>query len=333
MEKEQAQNAEIGKKLRDQFNSGLPKSEKRNVRFPSSTSLRVKESTDGHFEIFMTTDAISANMQENKAAFEAWALILRVHLNATKVSLIWDKGVSDVHTKRFELRARVFEKVFSGWFSAQETEPFPRDGSKLVLNLPSDHEARAQAREEVITDPKSEADYEKVLVQSEDLKRFIGLEKLDRQLPVGVFANAVKGSTRHFSGGKSAVDLVGLDASSNLHLFELKRPDNNTVGAFSELLFYASVFSCTHDTARTRIEYNGVVADHCVNPSQIKAADKIYAHILSFDLHPLLNCAKIFDLINSAVANGLLSSQPVRFGYIRIENADGALSFHHGFAQ
>jgi hypothetical protein len=330
MDETEAENEKIGLELKEKFNFSPLSDEKRNIRLPSKDNFRVKRSKEGHFEIFMTKDAIKANMQENKAAFEAWALFLRVYLGAIKVSLAWknwEKDASNDHTRRFELRVFVYKKLFSEWFSAGEISPFPSDGTKLLLNLPSDHKARAKAKEEVITNPESEADYEKVLAQSEDFKRFAGLQKLDRQLPVGVFKDEVKASSRHFSGGKSAVDLVGLDSSKNLHLFELKRPDNNKVGAISELLFYASVFSCTHSTAQRRIKYDGVPHDEYVNPAEVKSADKIFAHILGFELHPLLNCPAVFDLLNAAAASGLLSKQPVSFSFMRMIKTDSALSF------
>ena len=47
-------------------------------------------------------------------------------------------------------------------------------------------------------------------------------------------------NTRIFTGGASAIDIVGL-SNGKLSVFELKRPTNIMIGALSELLFYASV--------------------------------------------------------------------------------------------
>jgi len=67
------------------------------------------------------------------------------------------------------------------------------------------------------------------------------LKLLDRQFPVGVFDGIPTKASAIFTGGKSAIDLVGIGHDSSFWLFELKAEKNIKVGALSELFFYSMV--------------------------------------------------------------------------------------------
>src|SRR5258708_3192780 len=92
-------------------------------------------------------------------------------------------------------------------------------------------------------DQGSKSDTEKSLLRSDSFKMYFQLakEKVGRQLPVGLFRGHVAKENRIFTGGKSAIDLVGVGANGTLSIFEHKTGDNIPVGILSELFFYTSV--------------------------------------------------------------------------------------------
>jgi len=80
----------------------------------------------------------------------------------------------------------------------------------------------------------------------------LGLVRLDRQMPVGVFDGPPSRARAIFTGGKSAIDLVGLGADDALWLLELKTSRNIRVGALSKLFFYPMVLN---DACQGRIGF------------------------------------------------------------------------------
>ena len=86
----------------------------------------------------------------------------------------------------------------------------------------------------------SESDLEKGLEISDAFRERFNLDKVMRQWPVGLFDGRVTKGGHIFTGGKSAIDLIGIRGDT-LVLFELKKAGNRKAGAVSELLFYANV--------------------------------------------------------------------------------------------
>ncbi len=85
---------------------------------------------------------------------------------------------------------------------------------QLILNVASDRLPPGQPR-------SAKPSLELRLLSSEASRAHFGLEKVDRQLPVGLFNNTIAHSNRIFTGGKSAIDLVGVGGGA-FWIFELK---------------------------------------------------------------------------------------------------------------
>jgi Holliday junction resolvase-like predicted endonuclease len=136
-----------------------------------------------------------------------------------------------------------------------------------------------------------------------------------RQWPVGLFDGRVSHSSRIFSGGKSAIDLIGIRGKT-LVLIELKKEGNNKVGAISELLFYSSVM---RDLLRGKFRFEDRSSDEdCpLTRDDIANCSEIAAVLLAPSIHPLLSDPKIAAKLNLAAAHRW-SDLPIRFEVVEI---------------
>jgi hypothetical protein len=68
------------------------------------------------------------------------------------------------------------------------------------------------------------------LLSSEPFRAHFGLKDglVDRQFPTGLFAGEVRQRNRIFTGGKSAIDLVGVGHDDRFFVFELDLPPENS---------------------------------------------------------------------------------------------------------
>jgi hypothetical protein len=156
----------------------------------------------------------------------------------------------------------------------------------------------------------SEADLEKALECSQSFVRKFALNKVMRQWPVGLFEGQVARGNEIFTGGKSAIDLIGV-SNKSLVLFELKTHLNRNVGAISELLFYASVM---RDAIRGDLQFeqqpppkNCVIAR-----DDILGCANIRAVLIAQRMHPLIQNPIIFQALNAAFAR-YWQNNPVTF--------------------
>jgi hypothetical protein len=138
----------------------------------------------------------------------------------------------------------------------------------------------------------------------------LGLVLLDRQTPVGVFDGPPTRAGAIFTGGKSAIDLVGIGNDGALWLLELKTADNIKVGALSELFFYSMVLQ---DARTGKISFhNGEPSSRTtVMPRHIVGAPRIHARILAEACHPLIG-RHVFALATEATAR---RGWPIDFGH------------------
>lgn len=117
----------------------------RGVRLPSGLRL---DGDERSLRVVLPPDATTANMQSDKAAFEAWCLALHV-AGARRVTLSWtdtlDKGG---HANRFRHRVTRFGALFHDWFEVDASlapavhDPIPprRDQEepvRWILNVES----------------------------------------------------------------------------------------------------------------------------------------------------------------------------------------------------
>ena len=132
----------------------------------------------------------------------------------------------------------------------------------------------------------------------------------DRQMPVGLFDGPPAQGGRIFPGGKSAIDLVGVDHEGALWLFELKTDRNRKVGALSELFFYSMIL---RDARSGRIAFHDRTPGQrsTITPTEITAAPCIHARLLAKGCHPLLSTAVFGALNKAAEARGWV----VNFGF------------------
>jgi hypothetical protein len=293
-------NQDLERQLRDAYRqyakaNGL---DNRNVKLPSK--LRIDRTETGLL-FHVGVDAVTANMQTDAAAFEAWALVLRLWLEKSvpQVVLDWDepKGASNGHYERFLYRVAQFGILFPDWFSVadpRKAENRQTATRKLVLNVAS---ARANATSSRTT--SAEYKLEKELVDSGALRDYFRLELVGRQFPVGLFAEEVSAKTRIFTGGKSAIDIVGVGEDGRFFIFELKAGDNFKVGILSELLLYTGLIRQAAQKP-PRIEFAIPKQDSGVGPEHVRNCTGINAVMLVEKPHPLLEHPALLNTLNVA---------------------------------
>jgi hypothetical protein len=167
------------------------------------------------------------------------------------------------------------------------------------------------------------------LVECQNFAASFQLEKLDRQFPVGLFHTKRPASdSRIFTGGKSAIDIVGVGDGA-LSLFELKVRKNNPAGILSELFFYANVMRDAIPGAwvpNARFQF----PDHKSNqrakvyPADVQACKRIEAILLGEDFHPLVGHRYIIESLNNAAKrfwNESPLAVPVLFRAVRLEGS------------
>lgn len=82
---------------------------RRNIRLPSEAGIRVSGNTAAAV-LRLSATAVQANMQDDAAAFEAWALVLMVWCGVRRITLDWDapEQTGNDHYQRFLYRVRHF---------------------------------------------------------------------------------------------------------------------------------------------------------------------------------------------------------------------------------
>ena len=261
---------------------------------------------DGNtFMMTMNRACTSANMQGNKAAFEAWALFARTHGYSRVVLSESDctrtlSAAEKLHYHRFLYRAYRFEKGFD-WFTlsgdlmkkAENFENTELSREDLFVNAPI---IEAATKTE-----SPEAKMERLLVKDEYLDYLnslfrLNLPKYYNQLPVGLFGGCVTSKTAIFPRSHAAIDIWGLDEST-FHFIELKVKKNQNLGILSEVFFYACYI---HDMyCRKRLAQNKDLEYERKYPVKLRGynelinanADNVVAHILTQQKHPRLDAA------------------------------------------
>ncbi len=301
-------------------------------------------------------------MQTDKAAFEGWALALRrwcgvrenldLNGNCRRMSIpagtISASSIASADFKSsFQPGSRCSAKR-ECLRSARAFGPGP-----LILNVPGKRRppdptnASVAEREQVNGERRllhraasgpSETELEKKLYSSTAFAERFKLDRVDRQRPVGLFSEKVANDHRVFTGGASAIDLVGIH-DRTIYIFELKKRDNISIGAISELLFYANVI---RDAAGSGAPFQFREAKSApgttVGSSDIVNCKRIEAVLLheisvlpNYDVHPLLD-KTLFDTINEAATQksyALLGRVPVKYSCTRFRGTDEDFIFEN----
>lgn len=288
---------------------------RRNILLPGNEFFQLSGDKQT-LRLCLTQDAVTRNMQENVAAFDSWILALKAWGCADQVVLRWQEpqDTANGHYQRFLYRVSRFRDLFSDWFVVDCKDLLHASklnhAKNLLLNMPM-----GIAKD--VPHPSSlEAILEKYLVDSGWLAKRFRLKKIGRQFPVGLFADKVAKDKMIFTGGKSAVDLVGIDPENTLWVFELKAKGNQPLGIVSELIFYTSMmrdlalgtFSCQTDEA---LQFDGRL-----HPNEIVGIKTIRGCLLAPAFHPLLANSKIVDLLNTASNTGAI---PVHYCSVALQ--------------
>ena len=266
----------------------------------------IKYAEDGNtFLMTMSQACTSANMQENKSAFEAWALFARTWGYKRVVLSESDcmrelSAAEKLHYHRFLYRATRFEKGFD-WFTLsselkKKTEDF--DNTKLSRE---DLFVNAPIIEAATETESPEAKMERLLVRDE-YRDFLNnlfclkIPKYYNQLPVGLFGGRITSKTAIFPRSHAAIDIWGLD-DNTFHLIELKVKENQNLGILSEVFFYVCYIYdmyCKKHLARNKdSEYERKYPVKLRGYNELVAADvdSVVALILTQQKHPRLDAA------------------------------------------
>lgn len=197
-------------------------------------SLSIKEKA---LTITVTEEGIVSNMQNDEAAFESWAIVLKSHLPEMVgvVIIDWEKDILHDkpgyhHYNRFIYRLTRFVQTYPWARSGKELPAMP---SILVCNVGT-QEAAGKVAHKDSSEGWLECDYVE--------KHRSEYDTMDHQLPVGIFDRTVSKNTHFTTGHNSAIDIWSI--KDNLFsLFELKIPSNKPLGIISELMFYTNIMN------------------------------------------------------------------------------------------
>jgi hypothetical protein len=231
------------------------------------------------------------------------------------------------HFQRLLYRLKRLIEIFPGRIVADErllklSRVSGSGLSLLYLNQPLNHRSSVEAERDerlrvFLSQPgdHSESDLERALEISPAFRKALTLEKVMRQWPVGLFGERVAHGNRIFTGGKSAIDLIGI-RNDELVLVELKKDGNRKVGAISELFFYSSLMRDALGGV-FKFEERPSKRNCAVSTGDIKRCSSICAVLLAPTMHPLIENPKIISELNSALARHW-PKFPIKFDMVRI---------------
>lgn len=281
------------------------------------------ELNNGKLAIMMTDKGLTSNMQDDCAAFEGWAIMLKFWLKEKIDSIVIVFNPLDIqdlkpaesqHYQRFLYRLNKFITTYK-WAHYKSDYPIDEYSTRgFVLNTPGSISDVPEAAHK-------EAQNERKIVEIKPDYLCI----TDHQLPVGVFEGKVDGTKQIMNSG--AIDLWGIDKDV-LNIYELKIEKNKRVGIITELFFYVNIMN---DLMKHRIHY--VEKDYedirsfkvLYEAYKNKSINKINGIFLTPSLHPLffggydrtyLDQAtvlmKLLDFINDSER---LHSEHIKFAY------------------
>jgi len=265
-------------------------------------------------------------MQTNAAAFEGWAVALLSYAGAQSVRIDWDMDEAadrpSRHYARFMYRIERFATLLGDRVILADRDRAALARKALLARGPVLNVALGADTSHRDSPSGSEAAAEKWFKRPGHPARValmndFGLDALCRQFPVGVFERQANSGREIFTGGKSAIDLIGVGKDKAIWIFELKVGSNIAVGALSELIFYSTLLLDTHGEA---FGFSGQAGSRAeVNESHVHEASRIHACILADRTHPLLG-EQAFSLLNEAAA---LRGWPIDFQYVPLEKYRG----------
>lgn len=253
------------------------------VKLPSGMEFSIAA---GVLTIGMTAKGLAANMQQDNACFESWALCLKRWLSGDieRVEIRWDAPQLAETPRYRQFLYRVFKFVSNyDWVSCAPGVLLPFDYTNKVVNYPLSVVGKAK---------KEEAKLERKYIAKHENE----FEVMASQLPVCLFDRKVGKETRVTSGG--FLDIWAI-RDNDLYIYELKKEDNIRTGILSELSYYTHILK---DIIDGKINYAGT--------SSYRSFDKLYEAVmgkrlktvrgvlLTDNLHPLIDSG-VLELMNT----------------------------------
>lgn len=291
----------------------------RNVKLPKS--LNLTEIGNKIIINYKVKDVIN-NMQTDVVCFEAWSLLFKLLKNC-EIQVDWEeptfeKGAKDGHYQRFLYRVLKFTEQFP-WFTISsenekrvQVQKFLSEGKILINHVSEDRIIPNSTKlEEKLIKEYSEGDLENLLVYndniSKNLMKALNLSKVTSQMPVGIFKETISKVGRVFTGGKSAIDIIGINNNNEASVIELKRGGgkNKKFGIISELFFYSNIIlDLQHNRVMFDQETEGLYTD-------LKATKGVNGVLLAPEFHPCVTNPEFIKLFNK--------DSLVKFSVVKIE--------------
>ena len=216
-----------------------------NADIPSSYGY-IYDKEIKNLTLLVKIKGLKANMQNDEASFDSWAIALKYHLREyiETITIDWERDFSNgedgiLHYNRFVYRLAKFVQTYS-W--AHSAKPIPVIPTTLYCNIGREKAASIDKHS-----PESEGWLECKYVMDHSME----YDVINHQFPVGIFYEKVSRTTHYTTGGKSAIDIWAIK-NDCLSIFELKEPKNKPLGIISELMFYTNILD---DILSHRIMY------------------------------------------------------------------------------
>lgn len=198
------------------------------------------------------------NMQDTRACFEAWCLIIKAKTSNPGLKIELDVGgitnasypggqPANGHLGRFLYRILKFSEQYKQWFELSPAlEKIKKnfknylDTNKFETNAPLNE---AETDLDKLLNKGLEGYVEQLLVdtgrhKTKILKLSSASAIVGRQLPVGLFVGTKAKDHMVFTGGTSAADFWAVDGDT-VKVYELKSR-NPMVGIITEIFFYSN---------------------------------------------------------------------------------------------
>jgi len=325
------------------------------ARLPENVDFLELEKT-GEIELVLKQRSIGLpegekgpfNMQEDGAAFEAWALFIkayggrRVKLSVEKSEDITqnnDEIEKPGHYNRFLYRALKFSEQYGEWFSLSNDLANRVDDYRNKLfgdvmyrnNYPICEATDGNTTENIVESlfaNKYKKELQQIVKNAADLD--INSDKVFRQLPVGLFKNEKSTINMEFTKGHSALDLWAI-ADQDILLFELKT-ENKMVGIITELMFYSNYVNDVFIEKKNNIKPYTIHEiqkregketinrgyDKLVNPND--SFKKIHAFMLTDGTHVLITDKVINEM------NKKKNAFRITYGNLKYKYENGVIS-------
>lgn len=281
------------------------------------------------------------NMQNNASAFESWILCLKrwIGQGFDYVLIDWklpetlqEGYVSDqsmrLHYNRFLFRVHGLMTMYPEWCTATEQgilevhsfmEWF-QEG--CLINQPLQESKNHHENDAILDCERKIESWFSMDPQGKALlamKANVDFAAIFHQLPIGIFRDKIDSRSAVMNRGASAIDLWALnEARDELHIFELKKKNNKSVGIISELLLYTMLIYEASIRQDGCLKFEFYKAENDFRGFKLIKDNKykeLKAHLLVEDLHPMLD-EQLIELLNQGFKRiGAITVDVIYYNY------------------